>query len=1145
MTIVRGLICWLWLALLMLAGGAARAESPPPAPSASSSQSVSNKVIAARLKEVEGSAEYDEETKSSLTELYRKALSSLESMAANEKTAKEFSAARASAGDTASKLKAEYEKRTQDQTPVTVNIADNTALSEIENLLLKVKADSAAIEAKLSSLEQQIDNEARRPDQARQSLTEARTEQDSINTELKKASPEKEQAALKEARKWQLQARHQALSAKINMLDQELLSQPMRLELLTAQRDTTALNLKRNRERIQILESRVTEQRRTEVESVLAESAATSGEKPYDQHPIVQALVEHNKQSGEQLTTLSRRLDQVTSGDEQADDQAKRIEEEFRQTQKKLEVAGLSQVLGQILLEQRRQLPDSRGIQREINKRESLIAETALSQIQNNEELRKLRNPEDYVDMLTETLDQEAANDIRPDLLKLANARLNLLENLTSLGSTYLRALGELDYAQHRLVDAINQYNAFLDERLLWVRSSPPPSISLLLVTPAQILDFLSPVNWYGALNILINQLVVSSRSILGLLLVVILIWKKRLMKQLLLNTGKAIIKPRTDKFRYSLQALGLTLLIALPWPLLLWIFGWSLSTSLEADTFTKSISHTLVILSPAFFFLSAFRALCLPGGLADKHFRWPASSLQPLRKQLGILMVTFLPAAMIAIASIRYGSSIKGALSRIAFVVVMGSMAWFFYRLFGPREPVLAAEFKRHPESLLTRFRYLWMALALVIPLLLVVLATAGFLYTAGTLTGSLVDTLWLILGFLVIHQMAVRWLLLVRRKIALQAAIERRLAALKTVRKENENRDDQPSDELELEEPEIDLVALNQESMKLLNSAIVFGGLLSLWFVWSEVLPAFSGLKEFALWHYTGTVDGVESPVPVTLADAIVALLIGVITLVAARSFPALLEIVLLKRSSVTSGGRYAATTLSRYVIAAVGTLLVLSTIGAKWSQVQWLAAALSVGIGFGLQEIVANFISGIIILFERPIRVGDVVTVGDTDGTVTRIQIRATTIRTWDRQELLVPNKEFITGRLLNWSLSDQVTRIRIPVGVAYGSDVSLARSLMLLSAEENHMILSDPAPATIFTAFGDNTLNLELRCFVGSQDHRMVVMTQIHEAIDRKFKEAGIVIAFPQRDVHLDTSQPLDVRIHRDNEQSGNDSPIGDK
>ena len=1147
MTIVRSLIYPLYLALLMIACGTVRAESPPPAPSAPSaggSQSVSTKVIEARLKEVEGSTDYDEEAKNNLTELYRKALSSLESMAANEKTAKEFSQARINAGDEASKLSARYEQRKLDQSPVTVDIADNTSLVEIENRLLKEKADSAAIAAKLDSLEQQLDTEVRRPDQARQTLTEARTEQDNINAELKKPSPDNVKSALKEARQWQLQARLQESSSRINMLDQELLSQPMRLELLKAQRDTTALNLKRSRERIQILENRVNEQRRSEVETVLAEAATSSG-KTYHEHPVVQELVVSNAQSSEQLTQLSRRLENVASGDQQADDAAKRIEDEFRRTQKKLEVAGLSQVLGQILLEQRRQLPDNRQIKREVRKRESLIAETALNQLQNNEELRKLRNLQEYADTLTATLDENVALEIRPDLLELAEARLNLLKKLDTLGNTYLRALGELDFAQHRLIDAVNNYNAFLDERLLWVRSGPAPSIAMLLATPEQVLDLLSPVNWYGALNILSSQLFTTGWPLLIVLLVITLVWKQRSMKRQMLDTGIAIIKPRNDKFRYSLQALGLTLLIALPWPLLLFTFGLSMSTSLEAGTFTKSLSHALIILSPALFYLSAFRVLCLPGGLAEKHFRWPTASLQPLRNQLSILMATFLPAVMIAVASIHYGSSIDGALSRIAFGIVMGSMAWFFYRLFGPKAPVLATEFNRHPGSLLTRFRYLWMALALVIPLLLVVLATAGFLYTAAMLTGSLIDTLWLILGFLVVHQMAVRWLLLIRRKLDFQAALERRRAALEAARKENKNREEQASDEIELEEPEIDLVALNQESMKLLNSAIVLGGLLSLWFIWAEVLPAFSVLKDFALWHYTGTVDGVPSPVPVTLADIIVALLIGVITLVAARRFPALLEIVLLKRSSVSSGGRYAATTLSRYVIAAVGTLLVLSTIGAKWSQVQWLAAALSVGIGFGLQEIVANFISGIIILFERPIRVGDVVTVGDTDGTVTRIQIRATTIRTWDRQELLVPNKEFITARLLNWSLSDQTTRIRVPVGVAYGSDVPLARSLMLLAAKENSMVLSDPGPSTIFAAFGDNTLNLELRCFVGAQDQRMVAMTDIHEAIDRKFKEADIVIAFPQRDVHLDASQPLDVRIHQDDNKPGNDSPIGDK
>ncbi len=174
-------------------------------------------------------------------------------------------------------------------------------------------------------------------------------------------------------------------------------------------------------------------------------------------------------------------------------------------------------------------------------------------------------------------------------------------------------------------------------------------------------------------------------------------------------------------------------------------------------------------------------------------------------------------------------------------------------------------------------------------------------------------------------------------------------------------------------------------------------------------------------------------------------------------------------------------------------------------------------------------ANFISGIIILFERPIRVGDVVTVGDTDGIVTRIRIRATTIQNWDGKELLVPNKEFITGRLLNWSLSDQTTRLLISVGIAYGSDVRVAMSLLEEAATENPNVLPDPGPSVIFQSFGDNSLAMVLRCFIETVDLRMKTISDLNEAINNKFNKAGISIAFPQREIHLDTIKPLRVSI----------------
>ena len=336
---------------------------------------------------------------------------------------------------------------------------------------------------------------------------------------------------------------------------------------------------------------------------------------------------------------------------------------------------------------------------------------------------------------------------------------------------------------------------------------------------------------------------------------------------------------------------------------------------------------------------------------------------------------------------------------------------------------------------------------------------------------------------------------------------------------------------DYLQPEEPEIDFEALSDDTTKLINTALVLVAAAGLWVIWSDVLPAFGILDAFSLWEYSAVVDGVETLVPVTLKDVILGVLAILIVIAGASRLPALLEIVLLARLNITAGSRYAISSLTQYTIVAVGIVLVFNLLGGSWSEIQWLIAALGVGIGFGLQEIVANFICGLILLFERPIRIGDVVTVGDTDGIVTKIRIRSTTIRNWDQKELLVPNKEFITGRLLNWTLSDPVTRIVIPVGIAYGSDVARAIQLVQEAADEHERVLDDPPTLVSFEEFGESSLTIVLRCFIGSMDYWRQTISELHQAINNKFKDAGMVIAFQQRDIHLDTSNPLDVRIHK--------------
>ena len=255
-----------------------------------------------------------------------------------------------------------------------------------------------------------------------------------------------------------------------------------------------------------------------------------------------------------------------------------------------------------------------------------------------------------------------------------------------------------------------------------------------------------------------------------------------------------------------------------------------------------------------------------------------------------------------------------------------------------------------------------------------------------------------------------------------------------------------------------------------------------------------------------------------PLTLWLLIEAMLAALITVSLARNLPGVIEITLHRRPTLDSGARFAVSTLVKYTTAIVGSVTVFNLLGIGWSKVQWLAAALTFGLGFGLQEIVANFVSGLILLVERPVRVGDVVTIGTLMGKVSRIQIRATTITLWDRSEMVVPNKEFITTKLVNWTLSDSKRRIEIPLRVAYGADLEQVKSLLVAAAEAHPLVLDDPAPQALLLTFGDDAINFELR-FVVDFGNGIRAKDDVQMAIDHSFKDHGISFALPKLELQL--------------------------
>ncbi len=256
-----------------------------------------------------------------------------------------------------------------------------------------------------------------------------------------------------------------------------------------------------------------------------------------------------------------------------------------------------------------------------------------------------------------------------------------------------------------------------------------------------------------------------------------------------------------------------------------------------------------------------------------------------------------------------------------------------------------------------------------------------------------------------------------------------------------------------------------------------------------------------------------------PLYLSDVLVALFIGVLISMLVRNIPGLLQFTLFRRLQLDVGGQYAVSTIARYLVVIVGLLILSEILGLNWSKVQWLAAALTFGVGFGLQEIFANFAAGLILLLDRSIRVGDVVTVGDLSGIVARIRMRATTVTLWDRSDMVVPNKEFITNKLVNWTLSHPETRVDLKVGVAYGSDVEQVREVLMRVAQAHPAVLKNPAPEVLLTEFGENAVRFQLQVFGLFSYGRPVLMDELYRAVVSEFRKLGIVIALPQIDVHL--------------------------
>jgi potassium efflux system protein len=1100
-------------------------------------------ILQGKIKETEASQALDETTSALLLDLYRKSLSSLNQRQSYEASAREFIRSRETAPPQARDLRAEQARLEALPEPHLPATLAQAPLDELEQQLLGEKATLSGLRASLTEASALLEAQSQRAQQIRERLQQARDRQTEIAQLIKVPESADQSQSVAEARLWSLQLETRALAAEIEMLNQELLSQPMRVELYSAQSDKLSEELDRQQARVDQLSELVGQRRVSDAESAKQQAEETERQS-FGKHPLVQELAQKNTLLSNDLNDLATRVEEVRADESVITDQVKRFTSSFRLARQKLEIAGLSQALGQAMLQQRNSLPRPRDFLSAEKQRERLVIESSLRQIRNQQERAQLSDIEAYVESRTASLSASWQSWLHDELRQLALQRRDLLDKSIAADDSLLQTLNELDYVQRELSKVVSDFARFLDERLLWVRTGDPPTWQSLIAIGGSLQAFTQADNWTALGKALFEPPAVPWVLLAGLTISLLLMVMTPRMGASLRRSGRKIGQLRHDRFYFSIKALALTLLMASAWPLLFITLGLHLQLTTGVDSigvhsqlyqvadwsgqFVPSIGGALYDVAFYLFCFSAFRLFCAGHGLAVAHFHWSHFSTSLLRRETLRLMAVFLPSVFVLTATINYNpAALAGSFSRLLFCVIVFAVAWFFGRVLSPSRGALRDFYLANRSNPLTWLRYLWLALGLLLPLLLAMLAIGGFVYTAAQLGERVVDTLWLTVAIILIHQLVVRWVVLLERQLQFKDALERHRA-------QRAARDDPESDVTAVEsfeEPEIDFGALSEDTKKLINTALLVVAAFGAWAIWSGVLPAFRILDDVSLWSYSSSVEGVAQRIPITLGDLVTGLLIVVFSVIAVRRLPALMEIALFARLDITAGSRYAVSKLTQYTIIAIAIVTVFSVLGGSWSEIHWLIAALGVGIGFGLQEIVANFICGLILLFERPIRIGDIVTVGDTTGSVTKIRIRSTTIRNWDHQELLVPNKEFITGRLLNWTLTDPITRIVIVVGIAYGSDVDKALQIVLASAEQHERVLKEPPPRATFDSFGDNALEITLRCYISSMDYWLSTKSELNQTINRELTAAGISIAFPQRDVHLDTLQPLDVRLHR--------------
>ncbi|UXI02181.1 miniconductance mechanosensitive channel MscM [Photobacterium sp. TY1-4] len=862
------------------------------------------------------------------------------------------------------------------------------------------------------------------------------------------------------------------------------------------------------------LERRLTRLQRAEIDEQTEEQEPPQPES----EPLPQALQTRqaqNERYGKALETLVNEIDQVRQQQQTAAEQEEVVNQTASDLEAMAEWLKLSPAFSENLRSRINRLPDNPPI-------ETLDRDIARNQIQKYEYRQQL-------DLLNNEITRPRSGSLTPaqqqQAQSLLESNIALLEQLLNTSDTLIYQQATLKVAYENLNTNLNELKAQAIKRLFWAPDTNPLSLNVIIGTWEKLKWFFSPFQWVNLLKI--PTTVDKATQIFVFTTIVILLlglsrFRKR-WKKYLKATSQKIGKVTQDKFRFSIYNVCIAFLLAWPFPFAVGLLGYLLSDAWQYP-FIHHLGQALSI--PASLAVYCFmRELVRDEGIFISHFDWDQALVQRCFAHYRRLIWIYLPLAIVQnFANLYSDIDVNATLGRLAFLISNLAVSFFLWRLYHEKIPMTYRDLPAGKAHI--GHNLFWWTLILI-PQVLNYTALSGYLTSSQSVMTKLEISAVMGVITLLVYYLIKRLMLIQKRRLAFERAKAKRqeILAQRLAEVQGDKEESFTSSEMhiEIEEPEIDLERISAQSLRLLRSLLLLIYLTMVAVVWSDFYQAITFLEDITLWDVSTTIDGIDELSAISLKSVLLAGLAFWLTAIITRDLPGAMELLILQHLDLSPGTGYAITSLTRYTAIFLGIIIGSGLIGFDWSKMQWLIAALGVGLGFGLQEIFANFISGLIILFEKPIRIGDTVTIRELTGVIAKIKTRATTIVDWDRKEVIVPNKAFVTEQFINWSLSDPITRVTLVISVKYLDDTELVTQLLFEAAEECELVLDNPAPEVFFLSLSADSQNYEVRAYAAETAHRLVLTHDMHSRIKRKFIEHNITIASPQLEVTVKNRQ----------------------